>query len=85
MHLDVLFPSSLDVRFSYTTNNANPQCPQAFWVVGPDHLDRWQQGIVCANVRRIFGGLFNGFHFFLARSVVEGTHDNGLSKEDVSR
>jgi hypothetical protein len=36
-------------------------------------------------VCRIFGGLLNGFHFFLASSVIKGTHDDGLSKEDVSR
>jgi hypothetical protein len=27
MHLSVLFPSSLNVRFSYTANDANTQCP----------------------------------------------------------
>lgn len=36
-------------------------------------------------MRRILGGLLYGFHFFLARSVVKGTHDDGLSKENVSR
>ena len=41
-HLGVLFPSSLNVRLSYTTNDADSQGPQAFWIVRSNHLDRWQ-------------------------------------------
>jgi hypothetical protein len=35
-------------------------------------------------VCRVFGGLFNGFHFLLAPSVVERTDNYGLSEEDVA-
>jgi hypothetical protein len=85
IHLGVLLPSSLDVRFSYAADNADSQCPQAFRVICSDHLDWWQQRIVRADVCSIFGGLLNGFHFFLASGVVKGTDDDGLSEEDVSR
>lgn len=33
---------------------------------------------------RVFSGLFNGFHFFLATRVVEGTDNDRLPKEDVA-
>lgn len=77
-------PISLNVGLAITANYTNSECSQACWVVRLDDLNRWQQRVVWADVRRIFGGLFDSFHFLLAPSVVEWTHNYGLSKKDVA-
>ena len=78
------FPISLNVGLAIAADNPNAQCSQTCWVVRLDDFDWWQQRIIRADVCRIFGGLFDGFHFLLAPSVVEWTYDDGLSKKDVA-
>ena len=78
------FPISLDVGLAIAANHTNSECSQACWIVRLDNLDRWQQRVIRADVRRVFGGLFDGFHFLFATSVVERTDNYGLSKKDVA-
>jgi hypothetical protein len=78
------FPISLDIGLAVAANYTNSECPQACWIVRLDDFDGWQQGIVRADVCRVFGGLFDGFHFLLAPGMVKWTHNNGLSKKDVA-
>lgn len=77
-------PISLDVGLAIAANHTNSECSQACWIVRLDNFDRWQQRVIRADVRRVFGRLFDGFHLFLAPSVVEWTHNYRLSKEDVA-
>jgi hypothetical protein len=77
-------PSSFNVGFAVPADHANPKCPQACWIVHFDDLYWWQQRIIGTDVRRIFGGLLDGFHFFFASGVIERTYDDRLSKKDVA-
>lgn len=81
---DSFSASSIKVRFARSAHHANPQSAQARRVVRFDDLDGRQERVVGTDVRRVFGGLFDGFHFFFAAGVVEGAYDDGLSEEDVS-
>lgn len=78
------FPISLDVGLAVAGNYTNSERPQSCWIIRLDNFDGWQQRVVRAYVCRVFGGLFNGFHFLLAPSVVERTDNYGLSEEDVA-
>lgn len=78
------YTNSIKIRFALSAHHTDAQSAQARWIVRFDDLDRGQERIVGTDVRRVFGGLFDGFHFFLAAGVVEGTYDDGLSEDDVS-
>jgi hypothetical protein len=77
-------PSSLDVWFTVSANHAYSERPQARWVVRFDYFYWRQQGIIWTDVRGVFCGLLYSFHFLLASCVVERTHNDGLSKENVA-
>ena len=76
-------PISLDVGLAIAANHTNSECSQACWIVRLDNFDRWQQRVIRADVRRVFGRLFDGFHLFLAACVIEGTDDDWLAEKDI--
>ena len=78
------FSISLDVGLAIAANYTNAECSQARWIARLDDLDWWQQRVIRADVSRVFGGLFDGFHFLLTTGVVKWTHHNRLSKKDVA-
>lgn len=84
MSIERLLAGSLDIRLAIAADYANSERSQTSWIVGFDDFDGWQQRVVRTDMRCIFGGLFNSFHFLLATSVIEWTYNDRLSKEDVT-
>jgi hypothetical protein len=61
---------SFNQWFPFSSNNAHSQCSQSSRIIRFDYLRRREHGVILADVRRVLGGLLDGFHLFLATSMV---------------
>ena len=76
---------SLDQRLALASLHRHAQRSKACRIIGPDDHRGRQHGVVRRDVCSIFGCLLDGLHFLFAPCVVEGTYDDRLSQENISR
>ena len=71
---------SFNERFPLPSHHHDTQRLESGRVVGADDGLCRKHGIVGAEMRGVFGRLFDGFHFLFASGVVEGADDYGLAE-----
>ena len=63
----------------YIPDHGYAQTLQCLWIADSDDGGKRKHGVFRIDVSGFFGGLFDGFHFCLATSMVQRTDDDRLS------